>query len=205
MVELLAARPLSTTFDGPGAAPDAPSWPSESTASNRPFAPTESPRLSAGPASVQRAVTVGTGAVGSAAVQRTAAAARAPAPGGPSPQLADRSATPRPVAFTMVDSQAIVEWEQDAPAAEAPAVQREAAPDSSPESSAPPPTGETTTTTTSATATVGPAALAAPKGPRSEAELQELCRALYVPLRRRLCRDLLLDRERAGYRTDIRF
>jgi hypothetical protein len=105
----------------------------------------------------------------------------------------------------MVDGQAIVEWEQDAPSPEAPAVQREMAPDSSPDSAAPAPTGETTATTTTATATVGPAAPATPKGPRSEAELQELCRALYVPLRRRLCRDLLLDRERAGYRTDIRF
>jgi hypothetical protein len=40
---------------------------------------------------------------------------------------------------------------------------------------------------------------------RSDAEIQELLRTLYPPLRRRLCRDLLLDRERAGYATDIRF
>jgi hypothetical protein len=33
----------------------------------------------------------------------------------------------------------------------------------------------------------------------------ELARVLYPQLQRRLARDLLLDRERAGYRTDIRF
>jgi hypothetical protein len=67
------------------------------------------------------------------------------------------------------------------------------------------PTGGTTTT---ATPTVGPAASPAARGPgtpRSDAELLELCRALYPSLHRRLCRDLLVDRERAGYRTDIRF
>jgi hypothetical protein len=40
---------------------------------------------------------------------------------------------------------------------------------------------------------------------RSDAEIEELLRTLYPPLRRRICRDLLLDRERAGYGTDIRF
>ena len=57
-----------------------------------------------------------------------------------------------------------------------------------------------------AEATSGPAA--APddgSAGRSDAEIQELLRTLYPPLRRRLCRDLLLDRERAGYATDIRF
>jgi hypothetical protein len=205
VVDLLATRPLSTTFDGPGATPDGPSRPSEPTSSIRSVGLTQSPLLSAGPATVQRAVTVGAGAAGSAGAQRTVAAAPAPAPGRPSPQLADRPATPRPIAFTMVDDQPSIEWEQDTSSPEAPTVQREAAPESGPDSSAPTPTGEATATTTTATATVGPAAPATPKAPRSEAELQELCRALYVPLRRRLCRDLLLDRERAGYRTDIRF
>lgn len=57
-----------------------------------------------------------------------------------------------------------------------------------------------------AAATSGPAAMSAspPEG-RSDADVDELLRALYPPLRRRLCRDLLLDRERAGYGTDIRF
>ena len=40
---------------------------------------------------------------------------------------------------------------------------------------------------------------------RSDAEIVELARVLYPQLQRRLARDLLLDRERAGYRTDIRF
>ena len=65
---------------------------------------------------------------------------------------------------------------------------------------------QTETTTRSASATVGPAAPAA-EGPRppSDAEVQEMLQALYPSLRRRLSRDLLLDRERLGYRTDIRF
>ena len=41
--------------------------------------------------------------------------------------------------------------------------------------------------------------------PRSDADLHELARALYPQLRRQLGRDLLLDRERLGYRTDIRY
>ena len=81
--------------------------------------------------------------------------------------------------------------------------------DASPRPSAPgaiaPPTESPVMT---AEATTGPAAAVsvdtAPP-PRTEAEVDELLRALYPPLRRRLCRDLLLDRERAGYRTDIRF
>ena len=44
-----------------------------------------------------------------------------------------------------------------------------------------------------------------PRRGRSEAEVLELARVLYPQLQRRLARDLLLDRERAGYRTDIRF
>jgi hypothetical protein len=54
------------------------------------------------------------------------------------------------------------------------------------------------TTTTPATAAPEP-------HQRSDAEIQELLSALYPQLRRRLGRDLLLDRERHGYRTDIRF
>ena len=76
-----------------------------------------------------------------------------------------------------------------------PTVQREA--DTAPAGAVP------AAPTITAVATAGPAAAEAK--PRTEAELQELCRALYPPLRRRLCRDLLVDRERAGYRTDIRF
>jgi hypothetical protein len=57
-----------------------------------------------------------------------------------------------------------------------------------------------------AEATTGPAASASSGAPeRSDAEVEELLRTLYPPLRRRLCRDLLLDRERAGYGTDIRY
>lgn len=66
-------------------------------------------------------------------------------------------------------------------------------------------TPASTPQTMTAVATTGPAARPTEVGSRSEAELQELCRALYTPLHRRLCRDLLVDRERAGYRTDIRF
>jgi hypothetical protein len=39
----------------------------------------------------------------------------------------------------------------------------------------------------------------------SEADVIVLMRAMYPHLRRRLTRDLLLDRERAGHRTDIRY
>jgi hypothetical protein len=66
---------------------------------------------------------------------------------------------------------------------------------------------------TSATATtdVAPSAAATvdagdttPREP-SAAEIDRLAQALYPQLRRRLGRDLLNDRERLGYRTDIRF
>jgi hypothetical protein len=77
------------------------------------------------------------------------------------------------------------------------AVQRQSA-DSSAES-----TGSAPTPTT-LTATAPPAA-ATPAGPPSEEQVQTLVRSLYPLLHRRLCRDLLLDRERTGYRTDIRF
>jgi hypothetical protein len=67
----------------------------------------------------------------------------------------------------------------------------------------------TTTATTMATAAAPTGSAAASAAPgatgRSEAELVELARVLYPQLQRRLARDLLLDRERAGYRTDIRF
>lgn len=39
----------------------------------------------------------------------------------------------------------------------------------------------------------------------TDAEIQQLARSLYPQLRRQLGRDLLLDRERLGYRTDIRY
>jgi hypothetical protein len=98
-------------------------------------------------------------------------------------------------------------WALDDPLAAPPAPlvhaqRQEAASGAEPEPGTPAP--ETTT----AVATAGPAAAAtAPEAgaPKSEGELQELCRALYPRLRRSLCRDLLLDRERVGYRTDIRY
>ena len=62
--------------------------------------------------------------------------------------------------------------------------------------------------TVTATATSGPAA-AAPPGRSgaapTDAEVDKWTRALYPSLRRRLCQDLLLDRERSGYSTDIRY
>jgi hypothetical protein len=64
-------------------------------------------------------------------------------------------------------------------------------------------------TTVTATAETGPAAPAgASAGGRkapTEAEADEWARALYPALRRRICRDLMLDRERSGYSTDIRY
>jgi hypothetical protein len=64
----------------------------------------------------------------------------------------------------------------------------------------------TETTTRAESASIGPAA-PVPEGPRqpTDAEVQDMLQALYPSLRRRLSRDLLLDRERLGYRTDIRF
>jgi hypothetical protein len=63
-------------------------------------------------------------------------------------------------------------------------------------------------TTATAAATSGPAAAtasgAAGAAP-SEADIDKWTRALYPPIRRRLCRDLLLDRDRSGYSTDIRY
>jgi hypothetical protein len=83
-----------------------------------------------------------------------------------------------------------------------PPVQREA--DSSAGSA---PMDDAGATVRTAAATSGPAAIAEPGGEtgRSDTEIQELLRSIYPPLRRLLCRDLLLDRERAGYGTDIRF
>jgi hypothetical protein len=125
--------------------------------------------------------------------------------------FADASATQPPsraTGFVALDDGRIVEWAPpDGETGEAPpSVQRadDDAPIAPPEQA---PTSEPApASTTTAVATTGPAAAAAsPAHGRSDAEIQELCQALYAPLRRRLCRDLLLDRERAGYRTDIRF
>jgi hypothetical protein len=88
-------------------------------------------------------------------------------------------------------------------------VQRQAdgAPEAAPPS--PEPTPTTAPTTVTATAETGPAAPAdATAGGRkapTEAEADEWARALYPALRRRICRDLMLDRERSGYSTDIRY
>ena len=66
-----------------------------------------------------------------------------------------------------------------------------------------------TPTTVTATAETGPAAPAGGAGggrkAPTEAEADEWARALYPALRRRICRDLMLDRERSGYSTDIRY
>jgi hypothetical protein len=73
---------------------------------------------------------------------------------------------------------------------------------------APEPAPQTGPATVTATATSGPAA-AAPAGrpgaAPTDAEVDKWSRALYPSLRRRLCQDLLLDRERSGYSTDIRY
>lgn len=192
VVELLAARPLSTTFDGVDALANAPSGSSELATNDHSSIPASAPRVSAVPATVQRAV---------ATMQ-----AQRPPPVAFSNPLAVRPATHRPAAFAAPDDRTVVEWAQGAPLPDTRAiVQRDATPDARPSGDAEVATGGSPATTTTAVATVGPAAPASSPAPRSEAELQELCRALYVPLRRRLCRDLLLDRERAGYRTDIRF
>jgi hypothetical protein len=71
-----------------------------------------------------------------------------------------------------------------------------------------PPAPTPTPTTMTATASTGPAAAATPgraAGPPTDAEIDKWTRALYPSLRRRLCQDLLLDRERSGYSTDIRY
>jgi hypothetical protein len=64
-------------------------------------------------------------------------------------------------------------------------------------------------TTMTATATTGPAATtttpARSGGAPTDAEIDKWTRALYPSFRRRLCQDLLLDRERSGYSTDIRY
>jgi hypothetical protein len=110
----------------------------------------------------------------------------------------------RPTGFVALDDGRVIEWAHDLadPIDAVATVQRADGNPAAPAEDA----GITPSTVTSAVATTGPAA-PAPATPkrRSDAEISELCQALYGPLRRRLCRDLLLDRERAGYRTDIRF
>jgi hypothetical protein len=86
------------------------------------------------------------------------------------------------------------------------AVQRQAdeplaASDTPPAGAATPPVTTTTAaTTTTATATAGAAPTAA-----APPDLDELARQLYDRIRGQLRRELLLDRERAGYLTDARF
>jgi hypothetical protein len=84
-------------------------------------------------------------------------------------------------------------------------VQRQA--EDAPETAEPTPAPAPTTVT--ATAETGPAAPAGGTGggrkAPTEAEADEWARALYPALRRRICRDLMLDRERSGYSTDIRY
>jgi hypothetical protein len=81
-----------------------------------------------------------------------------------------------------------------------------------PEPAAPPTTvtataeaGPAAATTATATAAGAPAAAGGRAKAPTGAEADEWARALYPALRRRICRDLLLDRERSGYSTDIRF
>ena len=95
-------------------------------------------------------------------------------------------------------------WWELPGASETDVVQRQA--EAAPEAAAEPAPEPTTVT---ATAEAGPAAPAgASAGDRkapTEAEADEWARALYPALRRRICRDLMLDRERSGYSTDIRY
>ena len=86
-------------------------------------------------------------------------------------------------------------------------VQRQADDTTAPEpAAAPAPASTPTPTTMTATASTGPAATPGrAAGPPTDAEIDKWTRALYPSLRRRLCQDLLLDRERSGYSTDIRY
>lgn len=135
----------------------------------------------------------------------TPAATPARAHAGPAWSTVTFSATaPGPISFAVPDDAAVsVQRASAAPVAMPLSVKRAVGAGPTPE-----PTGTITTPTTSqesSAATSTPAPAAPETRQRSDAEIQELLTALYPPLRRRLGRDLLLDRERHGYRTDIRF
>jgi hypothetical protein len=100
-------------------------------------------------------------------------------------------------------------WLEQPLADEAPAVQRQgesgAAPEPAPTAAPPEANTVTVTAETGPAAPAGPGAAGGARKAPTEAEADEWARALYPALRRRICRDLLLDRERSGYSTDIRF
>ena len=62
----------------------------------------------------------------------------------------------------------------------------------------------TTGGASSNTTTAAPGGPAAPAGPMSGAELEEMARRLYEPLSARLRAELWQDRERSGLLTDLR-
>jgi hypothetical protein len=159
------------------------------------------------------------------AVQRTATAtATTPTIPGLPPVLRAATARPTPLAWTSPPSTAaaVADGANDSEL-ETVTIQRTAdeaggAPDAAPgdAATAAPATSTdtttstaTTTTSSSSATTPGSGTASTPAGAasagRSEAEILELARALYPQLQRRLAREFLLDRERAGYRTDIRF
>ncbi|MET0145827.1 MAG: hypothetical protein ABW328_13735 [Ilumatobacteraceae bacterium] len=203
----ITAVTWATAVDrGVSAAPDrvsvAPAAQSPQRSGGPATAPSHTGPAVAGVAGVQRQV----GVPGGAPMLRFVSA--------PGATTAARAATAGAPAGAAVDDR-VVWWERDepmlaasvqrapapdGPSLDAPTVARVAAtPDATPD-----PTQDATTPGASTTVTAAATPAAAGTG-RSEAELLELVRALYPPLQRRLCRDLLLDRERAGYRTDIRF
>jgi hypothetical protein len=204
-VSLLAERPLVPTIDGSAATPSPRSRAVDGPVEAAGALGHSSPGVTA------RGGVIGAGPVLQRSVAPTSSTRQdAPIRGRAWPSIPHPSAPSLPTAAPdfggFVPDEAGTLWALDdaAPTGSGPvAVQRE----EEPSSAAAPQAGPAPPVTTTAVATVGPAAptTAAAGTPKSEAELQELCRALYPPLRRRLCRDLLVDRERAGYRTDIRF
>ena len=211
---LLADRPLARSVGIPSTNVGSPSGAREA----------HSPTASSMPSTIgaAQAVTVGrqvaaAGAGGDrrpvsvAATQRSPLSPSASSSGSVPAQMSFSAAAsvdsePRPATaptgFVTLDDGSVVPLGFGAPSGSSAApgveaVQRQAA-ESSAES-----TGSSTAPTT-VTATAPPAS-ATPAGPPSEEQVQTLVRSLYPLLHRRLCRDLLLDRERTGYRTDIRF
>ena len=220
-VSLLAERPLVTTIDGVQSTAEGP--PSLADRADAASAPPARAVNAPGPAVTPRAKASTSGP----SVQRSVTATSVTTPVGRTSLPAGRTVVARPASAPataaawsgpaaqdfggFVPDEDGTLWTIDEPVqprarATAPiAVQRDGDPAADAASTAGAAAAGTVTTT--AVATAGPAApaAAAAGAPKSEAELQELCRALYPPLHRRLCRDLLVDRERAGYRTDIRF
>jgi hypothetical protein len=98
----------------------------------------------------------------------------------------------------LVASEDVVSGDEWSAPTQSPALQRQAD-DASASPAEPAPAASTATATTAPIA--GPAAI----GPPSDADIDTWTRALYPSFRRRFCQDLLLDRERSGYSTDIRY